>query len=330
MPDQLSRGVDMSSPGRAPDGGADCVILADAGAGRSGIEILQVIESLSYRRDDHVVEILLDIISHNRGDKPAQYRAVHRGGVTARLARFPSAGTGDCRQIILRELYGDRIIDKDEHTILFQPRLNCCAIEDKHLDISLDGPGQCLQGVADSIPLVPEIGGDQPGAAFTSYLLPPPDSGKAIAPGEFAVCRLEITVPPVTYGRLVENRDWFSVDSYGRLIRDIVSFDLPEVDQAYSTFCEEHLARSDVVLPPVAYDIVVFQTAETRGYPVKVESSSMCIERVYPGDPEVAKRLEHQVLWFFGHKHEFHLRLHFSERSSGSVSSGRSASTVLT
>lgn len=328
MPDQLTTVVAASSAGHAVGGSSDCVILADMGSGRSRIEILQVIESLSYCPDGHVVKILLDIISRNSGDSAARYRVVHRGGVKAHLRRFPVAGQDGPRQVIIRQLYGGRIREEAAGAIGFQCRLNCVGVDDNHTNVSLDGPGGCLQGVADRIMLHPEIGGAVPDAAFTSYVIPPPDLGTAIGKGEVAICRLEMEIPPHSYKRLVEGQEYFSVDSYARLMRDIVAVDLPGAPPEYDSFYRDHLARADTVISPVAYDIIIFQTPETDGCPVQVESSSMCVDRVRPADPEVAARLENEVLWFFGQKQEFHLRLRFTDSRSRSVPSPGSAFAV--
>jgi len=304
----------MASPhGKEPQDRTDCVIFTTDPPSRRGLRVLQVVERLTYYREKEKVDIVLDVFTKHEGDKPLRYRIVHRGWVTATLQAFRVGKQGDERQKVFSQLYADRINrnPSDPQTVLFFPRVNCFGTSQRATTVSLLGPGRCFEQLDNGTTLNPEIP-TGPGAAFTSFLLPPPGCNE-IMPGECAVCRIALSLPGETYRRFVVS-DRFTVESYSRLLRCIETYDLQHADEAQIDLYETSMRSRDAVIKPERYDIVIHQHP---GGEVVAEGGSISITPARIRDEQLAKK----VLWFFGEPTEFNLKLRF--RKTGSASRDR-------
>jgi hypothetical protein len=298
------------SQGEKPQDRTDCVIFTTDPPSRRGLKVLQVIERLTYYREEEKVDIVLDVFTKHDGDKPLRYRVVHRGWATATLHAFQVGKTGDEKQRIFSQLYADRINKNpsDPQTLLFFPRVNCFGTSQEATTVSLLGPGGCFEQLEDGITLDPEIP-TGPGAAFTSFLLPPPGCSE-IMPGECAVCRITLSLPKETYRRFVAS-DQFTVESYSRLLRCIETYDLQHADKAQVDLYDRSMRSREAVIKPERYDIVIHQHP---GGVVVAERGSTSITPARIHDEQLAEK----VLWFFGEPAEFNLKLRFRKNGSAS------------
>jgi hypothetical protein len=282
------------------EGGDDCVICAKENPDDGPIEISQVIEGLSYHKEEKRAELRLVFVVHNPNTVPMGFRIIHRANVVAELARFHPAGMDEGLKLI-HELYGARIRleGKEPGQALFFPRISCLTASEVPDTVSLAGPGGVLKDPKHRIPLQPEFAPD-PGKpqSYTSFRIPP------LSPGERTLFVVRLTIPPDAYQYLIDDRTSFSVGSYTRILRAIRALDLATAPEAGRHLFETKIAPERCHLVPAAYDIVIFQ--DRLGDPVDVHSESMFITRVHP----IEHRLAHQVLWYFGNPvEEFYLQL---------------------
>jgi len=299
-----------SARGEAQRGGADCIIVTCEPAVPRGLVVFQVIEKLKYHRGNETVDIVLDIFTEHKGDEPARYRIVHRGLVTGHLHSFSIRKDGDREQKLFSRLYAGRIdADPDDTaSVLFYRRVNCLGKSQDATRVSLAGPGRCFDELTDGTRLEPEITAG-PGAAFTSFILPPPQC-RDIMPGETSVCRIKLSIPTETYRRFVRE-DRFSVDSYSRLLRQIETEDLKHADADQIALFDRTMRSRESVIRPLAYDILVFQHPEGE---VALEDGSISITPVPIRDPLLSEK----ALWFFGEPEEFNVKLCYRKRGANS------------
>jgi hypothetical protein len=312
---QREESVMPSARGKDPCGRTDCVVITCEPGSSRGLVVLQVIEQLTYYREDEKVDIVLDVFTEHRGHERARYRIVHRGWVTGHLHTSSIREDGDEGQELFSKLYAGRIDENpdDPTSLLFYRRVNCLG---KSLDatvVSLAGPGRCFDKLKDGARLEPEIP-TGPGAAFTSFIIPPPQCGE-IMPGESAVCRIKLSLSGETYRRFIR-KGRFSVDSYSRLLRQIETEDLQHADEDQADLFNKTMRSREAVIRPLAYDILICQHP---GGEVDLEDGSISITPV----PIRDERLRERALWFFGEPEEFNLRLCYRKR--GPNTGGRAA-----
>jgi hypothetical protein len=276
----------------ASTGRSDCVICAKENPKDPPLNIIQVIEGLLYNTAAHIVRVLLWFIVENTSDKAVRFRVIHRGAVTGQLRPFPFRPRNP-RDKILRQLYSRRFCtdDNDPFNLSFYRRVNCTGLDPDPLRLSLGGTRRAKR-------LRPEIPIGRGHAPFTSFLTP------EVHPGEPSIWLLDLKLQRATYDRLVGDHG-FSVDSYARIKRDILTYELSGISP-HSKFFDRHIAPDDLIVVPMAYDIAIFQDL---GTPVAVEYDSMYVTPVRPVDDFLASR----VLWFLGESaDEFFLSLKYA------------------
>jgi hypothetical protein len=281
---------------------SDCVICTKEAPDSPGVKIEQVIEGLVYHRRGKRGEILLLFLIHNPNRNPTAFRIVHRGNVSAELRPFSFSFESEALETI-KSLYSERIREKkgDPQTALFHKRINCLSASLEPVEASLLGPSRCFENGHRSIPLDRDFPASS-APSFSSFLVP------ALDPGERVLFTVSIDMDINPY--LPDDPPFFSVDSYTRLVRDILAYDVPNATPQGRDLFLRSIEPKQYHLAPDAYDIVIFQQL---GDPVVVSSESICIVRVRPDNEELAAK----VLWFFGKPvDEFYMVLSYARDGS--------------
>ncbi|MFC1763621.1 hypothetical protein ACFL6U_16275 [Planctomycetota bacterium] len=277
--------------------GSDCIILTSEYPQGPSLVARQVIEGLRYIAEEKRVEITLIIELENPHSIAARARVVHRGDISGWIEPFTFESEEPALRLLSR-LYSDRIVcdPNGEGTVLFYPRVNCLAVSHKPIEVSLKGPSGCFANGQRHLELEPESPrGLHP--SFTSFLLPP------VEPDRKELFVLNLRLESTTYEYLLEQRPWFSVSSYTRLLSDIAAFDVEFASKESRILFNSNIAPNNAHLVPEAYDIIIFQAL---GNAVEVMDGSVCILPVRHSDKELAEK----VLWFYGNPvSEFYLEL---------------------
>ena len=299
-------------------GGGDCIICVKERPDGPALEVLQVVEGMSHRREAKRVEIPILMVVRNPHKEAAAMWVVHRAEVTASLKRFRlpdenSSGVEGWEERdshkkplmdMVRSLYAGRLCDNpgEPGTALFWCRENCLGVAQTATKLSLKGPSGCFDKT-DEIPLDPKFQqGERP--SYCSFLLP------SVAAGQTDIFVLWLTLEGESYQRLIGDRGVFTVDSYTRLLRQIEAFDLEDATDEGNEFHRQHMEPDGAIIAPAAYDIVIFQGE--LGTPISVETGSICILQVQPED----KLLAEQVLWFYSQPEEFYLVLRYESATA--------------
>lgn len=285
--------------------GGDCVICAKEEPKQSGLKILHITEGLSYHPGEQTVRVYINLISKHEGDAPVRFRVIHRYNTVARLKKFRLIDPHDRRPEILSKILAERLTEVPDNpeVVIFHKRVNCFGTDPNGVEVSLAGPGRCLEQIDDQ-PLDSEIEEPREDVPFSSYLIPPLGARK-IEPGETAICTLELEMTGHTYEKRIKDGSDISVDSYARLMRDIKTYDLPrqgndKFKELYNTKIEPK--SKSAIIPPDEYDIIIFQ--EELGQSVELKSGSISITPVRLPD----EALSGKALLFYGEGSEFSLR----------------------
>lgn len=286
--------VNCSSSGRS----SDCVICTMEQFSETPLEVLQIIELLTYHRHEKRARIsLLIMVANPSKDQAQRLRIVHRGYVMGLLRRF-ELSSSDERQSLIRKLYGERFSEVPgvPNAIDFVRRAENCADLQGTEQFSTTGPGDCFTGGRSECEIDRETPHDVD-APFTSFLTP------EVGAGERTIFICDLTLSDEAYDRLVKSE--FSVDSYTRIKRDIEIEALGGADSKYVKLFMEQIRPERTTIEPRAYDIVISQKL---GDPVDVLEGSLYITPVRHPNPELDK----QVLWFLGQPREFYVLLTYS------------------